>query len=118
MKPLSGMPLFIVTVALSLATFMIVLDYSIANVSIPYISGDLAVSTDQGTYVITAFAVGNSISLPITGMLTKKIGAVKLIILSLCFSSSSRLPAGWHGICRSSSSPVFYRDSSLVPSSL
>jgi len=62
---------------------MIVLDYSIANVSIPYISGDLAVSTDQGTYVITSFAVGNSIALPITGWLTKRIGAIKLITLSL-----------------------------------
>lgn len=85
MKPLSGFPLFCISVALSLATFMIVLDYSIANVSIPYISGDLGVSVDQGTYVITSFAVGNSISLPITGMLTKRIGAVKLIMLSLSF---------------------------------
>lgn len=83
MKPLSGAPLALVTIALSLATFMIVLDYSIANVSIPYISGDLAVSTDQGTYVITSFAVGNSIALPVTGMLTKKMGAVRLILLSL-----------------------------------
>lgn len=83
MKPLTGLPLALVTIALSLATFIIVLDYSIANVSIPYISGDLAISVDQGTYVITSFAVGNAISLPITGILTKKIGAVKLITLSL-----------------------------------
>ncbi len=83
MKPLSGLPLGLVTLALSLATFMIVLDYSIANVSIPYISGDLAISVDQGTYVITSFAVGNSIALPVTGMLTKKMGAVRLIQLSL-----------------------------------
>lgn len=71
--------------ALSTATFMFVLDYSIANVSIPYISGDMAVATDQGTYVITSFAVGNSIALPITGWMTKRIGAVKLICLSLLF---------------------------------
>lgn len=64
---------------------MFVLDYSIANVSIPYISGDMGVSTDQGTYVITSFAVGNAIALPITGWLTKRIGAVKLICLSLFF---------------------------------
>ncbi len=82
-KPLSGYVLFLVALALSLATFMIVLDYSIANISIPYISGDLGVSTDQGTYVITSFAVGNAISLPITGWLTKRIGAVKLICISL-----------------------------------
>jgi MFS transporter, DHA2 family, multidrug resistance protein len=83
MKPLTGLLRFVVMVALSTATFMIVLDYSIANVSIPYIAGDLAVSTDQGTYVITSFAVGNSIALPITGWLTKRIGAVKLICISL-----------------------------------
>ncbi len=85
MKPLSGFALFIVTFALSTATFMFVLDYSIANVSIPYISGDMAVAVDQGTYVITSFAVGNAIALPITGWLTKRIGAVKLICLSLLF---------------------------------
>lgn len=85
MTPLSGMLRFLITVALSTATFMFVLDYSIANVSIPYISGDLAVAVDQGTYVITSFAVGNAIALPITGWLTKRIGAVKLICLSLLF---------------------------------
>jgi MFS transporter, DHA2 family, multidrug resistance protein len=83
MKPLTGLLRYVIMFALSTATFMIVLDYSIANVSIPYISGDLAVSTDQGTYVITSFAVGNSIALPITGWLTKRIGAVKLICISL-----------------------------------
>src|SRR5277367_2535431 len=83
MKPLTGISLFLVTLALSLGTFMFVLDYSIANVSIPYISGDLAVSNDQGTYVITSFAVGNAIALPMTGWLTKRIGAVKLIMIAL-----------------------------------
>ncbi len=83
MNPLTGMIRYFVMFALAAATFMIVLDYSIANVSIPYISGDLGVSTDQGTYVITSFAVGNSIALPITGWLTKRIGAVKLICISL-----------------------------------
>ena len=64
MKPLTGVPLFLMTLALSLGTFMFVLDYSIANVSIPYISGDVGVSYDQGTYVITSFAVGNAIAFP------------------------------------------------------
>jgi MFS transporter, DHA2 family, multidrug resistance protein len=83
MKPLTGFVRYIVMFALSTATFMIVLDYSIANVSIPYISGDLSISTDQGTYVITSFAVGSSIALPITGWLTKRIGGIKLICISL-----------------------------------
>jgi DHA2 family multidrug resistance protein len=79
---LTGWKLIVSNIAISIATFMIVLDYSIANVSIPYISGDLAVSVDQGTYVITSFAVGNAIVLPITGWLTKQIGAVKLVVAS------------------------------------
>lgn len=81
--PLSNTARLIITLALSAATFMFVLDYSIANVSIPYISGDLAVAVDQGTYVITSFSVGNAITLLITGWLTKRIGAVRLICLSL-----------------------------------
>jgi len=68
---------------LSLATFLIVLDYTIANVSIPYIAGDLSVSTSQGTYVITSFSVGNAIVLPITGWLTKRIGSIRLLIASI-----------------------------------
>jgi len=72
--------------------FLFVLDYSIANVAIPYIAGDLAVSNDQGTYVITAFAVGNAIFLPMTGWLVKRIGSTKLFALSVaCFTLLSFL---------------------------
>ena len=76
--PLSGSTLALGTVALSLATFMNVLDTSIANVSIPAIAGDLGVSPDQGTWVITSFAVANGISVPLTGWLTRRFGQVKL----------------------------------------
>ena len=68
--PLEGAQLVIGTIAVSLAVFMNVLDTSIANVSIPSISGDLGVSSDQGTWVITSFAVANAISVPLTGWLT------------------------------------------------
>jgi MFS transporter, DHA2 family, multidrug resistance protein len=76
--PLSGPTLALGTVALSLATFMNVLDTSIANVSLPAIAGDLGVSPDQGTWVITSFAVANGISVPLTGWLTRRFGQVKL----------------------------------------
>ncbi|NGX37994.1 MAG: Multidrug export protein EmrB [Chlamydiae bacterium] len=82
-KYLKGFPLIISTIAVSLATFLIVLDYSIANIAIPYIAGDLAASPDQGIYVITAFAVGSAISLPLSGWLTKRVGLIRLIVLSL-----------------------------------
>ena len=81
--PLTGGQLVLGTIALSLATFMNVLDSSIANVSIPAISGDLGVSPSQGTWVITSFAVANAISVPLTGWLTQRFGQVRLFTASV-----------------------------------
>jgi len=81
--PLHGTPLILGTLALSLATFMNVLDSSIANVSLPAISGNLGVSPVQGTWVITSFGVANAISVPLTGWLTQRFGAVRLFTLSV-----------------------------------
>jgi len=68
------------TFAVALATFMNVLDTSIANVAIPTISGNLGVSVDEGTWVITVFAAANAVSIPLTGWLTQRIGQVKLFV--------------------------------------
>ena len=81
--PLQGGQLVLGTVALSLATFMNVLDTSIANVSIPAIAGDMGVSPSQGTWVITSFAVANAISVPLTGWLTQRFGQVRLFVMSV-----------------------------------
>ena len=81
-KPIEGVALGIITLALSLATFMQVLDSTIANVAIPTISGDLGASFSQGTWVITSFGVANAISIPITGWLAKRFGEVKLFLIS------------------------------------
>jgi DHA2 family multidrug resistance protein len=81
--PLKGSELVLGTIALSLATFMNVLDTSIANVSIPAISGDMGVSPAQGTWVITSFAVANAISVPLTGWLTQRFGQVRLFTVSV-----------------------------------
>jgi DHA2 family multidrug resistance protein len=81
--PLKGTQLVLGTLTLSLAVFMNVLDSSIANVSIPAISGDMGVSPQQGTWVITSFAVANAISVPLTGWLTKRFGQVRLFIASI-----------------------------------
>ena len=81
--PLSGGRLVAGTIALSLAVFMNVLDTSIANVSIPAISGDLGVSPSQGTWVITSFAVANAIAVPLTGWLTQRLGQVRLFVSSV-----------------------------------
>src|SRR5947207_9049673 len=80
LPPLEGSARVWGTIALSAATFMNVLDTSIANVSIPAISGDLGVSPNQGTWVITSFAVANAISVPLTGWLTERFGQVRLFV--------------------------------------
>ncbi|EIK95083.1 EmrB/QacA family drug resistance transporter [Pseudomonas sp. M47T1] len=72
--------LLLSTIGLSLATFMQVLDTTIANVALPTISGNLGVSSEQGTWVITSFAVSNAIALPLTGWLSRRFGEVKLFL--------------------------------------
>lgn len=90
--PLHGPTLILLTLGLSLGTFMQVLDTSIANVSLPAISGDLAVSPNQGTWVITSFAVSNAIALPLTGWLSRRFGDVRLFVMStLLFTLASLL---------------------------
>ena len=75
--------LAITSIALALGTFMQVLDGTIANVSIPTIAGNLGVSADQGTWVITSFAVANGVSVPLTGWLMGRYGVVKTFVASV-----------------------------------
>ncbi len=70
------------TLGLALASFMQVLDTTIANVSLPTISGNLGGSANQATWVITSFAVSNAIALPLTGWLSRKYGERKLFMWS------------------------------------
>ncbi|HYD80241.1 MAG TPA: DHA2 family efflux MFS transporter permease subunit [Paucimonas sp.] len=92
LPPLQGGRLIFGTLALSLAVFMIILDSSVANVSIQAISGDIGVSPQQGTWVVTSFAVANAIAIPLTGWLTMRIGQVRLFVgANLLFVVSSWL---------------------------
>ncbi len=79
-QPFEGSARVMASLAVGLATFMNVLDTSIANVSIPAIAGDLGVSPNQGTWTITSFAVANAISVPLTGWLTQRYGQVRLFL--------------------------------------
>lgn len=79
---------------LSLATFMQVLDSTIANVSLPTIAGNLGASAQQGTWVITAFSVSNAISLPLTGWLSRRIGEVRLFIAATLLFTVMSLMCG------------------------
>lgn len=80
--PVKGIKLFIVTIAISLGTFLITLDQFIANVSIPTISGALGVSQDDGAWVITAFTTASAIMIPLVGWLTTIFGKIRYFSLS------------------------------------
>src|SRR6202000_2360457 len=81
--PMTGVTLALTSIALALGTFMQVLDSTIANVSIPTISGNLGVSASQGTWVITSFAVANGVSVPLTGWLMGRYGVVRTFLASV-----------------------------------
>ena len=81
--PLTGFSKIAGTITLALATFMNVLDTSIANVSLTAIAGDLGVSFTQATWVITSFAVSTAIAVPLTGWLSQRFGAVRLFVASI-----------------------------------
>jgi DHA2 family multidrug resistance protein len=84
--------LALATIGISLATFMQVLDITIANVSLPTIAGNLGASSNQATWVITSFAVSNAIALPLTGYLTRRFGERRLFIwATFAFSIASLL---------------------------
>jgi DHA2 family multidrug resistance protein len=78
--PLAGLPLYVAAILIGLGNFLVVLDTTIANVSIPTIAGNLGVSSSQGTWVITSYAVAEAITVPLTGWLAKKFGAQRTFI--------------------------------------
>jgi MFS transporter, DHA2 family, multidrug resistance protein len=106
MAPLKGLGLAVTSVALALGTFMQVLDSTIANVSVPTIAGNLGVSADQGTWVITSFAVANGVSVPLTGWLMGRYGVVKTFVSAvILFTLASFLC----GVSWSLPSLIFFR---------
>ncbi|KQT32756.1 multidrug resistance protein B [Sphingomonas sp. Leaf412] len=76
--PLTGAKLGLTAFVLALGTFMMVLDTTIANVSLPTIAGNLGVSSDNSTWIVTAFAVSNGIAVPLTGWLMRRFGVVRV----------------------------------------
>ncbi len=70
---------------LAFANFMVVLDLTIANVSVPNIAGGLGVSANQGTWVITSYAVAEAITVPLTGWLAQRFGSVRTFVTAMAF---------------------------------
>ena len=92
---LTGTRLLILNLALGMGTFIQILDTSIANVAIPYIAGNLSVSTDEGTWVITSFAASNAIMLPLTGWLSDYFGRVRLFTWSVLLFALTSFMCGF-----------------------
>jgi DHA2 family multidrug resistance protein len=83
---------WIVAFTVTLATFMEVLDTSVANVALPYISGDLAVGRSQSTWVLTSYLVANAIVLPLSGWLMGLFGRKRFYMSCVVlFTTSSAL---------------------------
>ncbi|HET8899383.1 MAG TPA: DHA2 family efflux MFS transporter permease subunit [Rhodanobacteraceae bacterium] len=82
-KPLEGATLGLLTLAISFATFMEVLDLTIVNVSVPHIAGSLGVSPQEGTWAISSYALASAIMQPLSGWLAKRFGEVRTFTVSL-----------------------------------
>ncbi len=80
---LSGPALVFAGLILAAANFLVVLDTTIANVSVSNIAGALGVSPSQGTWVITSYAVAEAVVVPLTGWLAARFGAVKVFVFGM-----------------------------------
>jgi MFS transporter, DHA2 family, multidrug resistance protein len=85
---------WLITLILSIATFMTVLDTSIANVALLHIAGSLGTSVDESTWVITSYLVANAIILPISGWLSEVIGRKRFYMLSVALFTVASLLCG------------------------
>lgn len=82
-EPLRGRKLALAAIVLSMANFMVVLDTTITNVALPTISGNLGVSTTEGTWIVTAYAVAEAVTVPLTDWLSRQLGRVRLFTMSV-----------------------------------
>ncbi|WP_157271614.1 DHA2 family efflux MFS transporter permease subunit [Azohydromonas aeria] len=81
--PLRGPLLWFAAIVLATANFVAVLDMTIANVSVASITGSLGISSSQGTWIITSYAVAEAIIVPLTGWLAGRFGAVRVFATSM-----------------------------------
>ncbi|MGH7940622.1 MAG: DHA2 family efflux MFS transporter permease subunit [Limisphaerales bacterium] len=83
---------WLIAVGVMLATFMEVLDTSIANIALPHIAGSMSATPDEATWVLTSYLVSNAIILPMTGWLSNQFGRKRLLILCIgIFTATSAL---------------------------
>jgi DHA2 family multidrug resistance protein len=91
---LEGGMLWVAGIVLALANFVAVLNMTIANVTVPNIAGALGAGSSQGTWVITSYAVAEAITVPLTGWLAGRFGAVRLFCISVLLFGAFSLLCG------------------------
>jgi MFS transporter, DHA2 family, multidrug resistance protein len=79
---------------ISIATFMVVLDSSIANVALAHIAGNLSASYDEAAWVLTSFLVANAVVIPISGWLADVVGRKRYYMISVALFTLSSLLCG------------------------
>jgi MFS transporter, DHA2 family, multidrug resistance protein len=85
---------WLVAVVVSIATFMVVLDTAIANVSLRYIAGSLAASVDESTWVVTTYLIANAVVLPASGWLSNVLGRKRFYMICVALFTASSLLCG------------------------
>jgi DHA2 family multidrug resistance protein len=85
---------WMIAASVMLATFMVVLDSSVANVALPHIAGNLSASTDESTWVLTSYLVSNAIMLPAAGWIARRIGRKRLLLYSILLFTLASLLCG------------------------
>ena len=85
---------WVIALTVTLATFMEVLDTSIANVALPHIAGNLGATSDESTWVQTSYLVSNAIILPMSGWLSTRIGRKRFYMLCVVLFTLSSMLCG------------------------
>jgi DHA2 family multidrug resistance protein len=86
---------WVIAIVVTLATFMEVLDGSIANVALPHIAGNLSVSPDESTWVLTSYLVSNAIILPLSGWLSSVVGRKRFYMTCVAIFTISSFLCGF-----------------------
>ena len=95
-----------IALTVTMATFMEVLDTSIANVALPHIAGSLSASTDESTWVLTSYLVSNAVILPISGWASDILGRKRFYMTCVALFGISSLLCG---LAPSLSLLIFFR---------
>ena len=85
---------WIIAMTVTLATFMEVLDTSIANVALPHIAGNLGATADESTWVQTSYLVSNAIILPMSGWLSTRLGRKRFYMACVVLFTLSSMLCG------------------------